>query len=29
MIAYALDASGFLTGRSSLGADLSLILSMR
>lgn len=27
MIAYALDASGFLTGRSSLGADLSLLLS--
>ena len=26
-IAYALDASGFLTGRSSLGADLSLLLS--
>lgn len=28
MIAYALDASGFLTGRSSLGADLSLLLSI-
>ena len=27
MIAYALDASGFLTTRSSLGADLSLLLS--
>jgi uncharacterized membrane protein YozB (DUF420 family) len=27
VIAYALDASGFLTGRSSLGADLSLLLS--
>ena len=27
MIAYALDATGFLTGRSSLGADLSLLLS--
>ena len=27
MIAYALDASGFLTGRSSLGADISLLLS--
>lgn len=27
MIAYALDASGFLTGRSSLGADVSLLLS--
>ena len=27
MLAYALDATGFLTGRSSLGADLSLLLS--
>jgi uncharacterized membrane protein YozB (DUF420 family) len=27
VIAYALDASGFLTARSSLGADLSLLLS--
>ena len=27
MIAYALDASGFLTARSSLGADLTLLLS--
>jgi uncharacterized membrane protein YozB (DUF420 family) len=27
VIAYALDATGFLTGRSSLGADLSLLLS--
>ena len=27
MIAYALDASGFLTRRSSLGADVSLLLS--
>lgn len=26
-MAYALDASGFLTGRSSLGADVSLLLS--
>ena len=28
MIAYALDASGFLTGRSSLGADVSLLVSV-
>jgi uncharacterized membrane protein YozB (DUF420 family) len=28
MIAYALDASGFLTGRSSLGADVSLLVSI-
>ena len=27
MIAYALDASGFLTHKSSVGADLSLLLS--
>jgi uncharacterized membrane protein YozB (DUF420 family) len=27
VIAYALDASGFLTARSSLGADLALLLS--
>ena len=28
MIAYALAASGFLTGRSSLGADVSLLVSV-
>jgi len=28
VIAYALDASGFLTGRSSLGADVSLLVSV-
>jgi uncharacterized membrane protein YozB (DUF420 family) len=28
VIAYALDASGFLTSRSSLGADVSLLLSV-
>jgi len=28
MIAYALDASGFFTAKSSLGADLSLVISV-